>query len=319
MNHSMQTFPGIQIHEQVPLSEVTTFRLGGSCRRLISCSTPEAVRRAVPELAKGSEPFVLIGGGSNILVSDEGFEGTVIRYVSRTPNVERDGHCLNVDAGSSLDAFSGYAAENALEGLSFCTGIPGTVGGAIVGNAGAWGRQVADVLERATLMDREGRTRDVRRDDLSFAYRRSCLQESGDIVVAARFRLAPGNRDRLLEEREEILAKRAAKHPDLTVAPCIGSFFRNLEPSVVGSRRQAAGWFLEQVGAKQMSVGGACVFLKHANMIIKGDEGCTAQDVFDLSRRMQRAVREQHGIALVREIRLLGRFAGEAGMPGRFH
>lgn len=219
-----------------------------------------------------------------------------------------------MSAAAPLDAVAAWTAGCGLDGLLCCTGIPGTVGGAIVGNAGAWGRQVADVLASVRLMDRAGAERDVGPADLGFGYRRSRLQAGDDIVVSARFRLERAGAESLLAERERILGERAARHPDPSREPCIGSIFRNMEPTSAAGRRQAAGWFLDRAGAKSLRVGGAFVFPRHANIIVKG-EGCRSQDVFTLAQMMKAAVKERFDLDLVREVRFLGPFDGAEDSP----
>ncbi len=294
------------------LSNYTTFRLGGPCRYLIECHAPDEVQEAVITLALEGIPFVLIGGGSNLVISDQGLDIAVIRYVSPTPLVERQGNDVEVSGGTSLDALALYAVDEGLEGLNYTTGIPGTVGGAVVGNAGAWGKQVGDVLKSAVILDQQGNVKTVGADYFAFAYRHSRLKESGEIVLSVTFALQEGDCVKLATERAEILTMRAEKHPDLINQPCAGSFFRNVEPTSKADRRQAAGWFLEQVDGKNLKVGGAYIFEKHANIIIKGPD-CTAQNVHDLSLKMAGLVKEKFGIVLVREVRFAGPFANTSG------
>lgn len=292
------------------LADYTTFRLGGPCRGLVTCATRAELSRAVRALAEKGEPFVLIGGGSNLLVSDEGIDAHVVRLYSERPLIAREGNELVVQASTRLDDLVVFSVLNGLEGLVACTGIPGTVGGAIVGNAGAFGEQIGDRVVSVSLMDRAGEEFECSRDDLDFGYRRSALQERDWIVVAARLRLAPGDRERLRARRQEILDLRAERHPDWRRIPTAGSFFKNVEPTSKAGRRQAAGWFLEQAGAKALRVGGARVFEKHANIIV-AEPGCKASDVLALSKRMAALVREKFGISLEREVRLVGQWSGE--------
>ena len=144
---------------------------------------------------------------------------------------------------TSLDALALFSIEQGLAGLEYTSGIPGTVGGAIVGNAGAFGKQVGDVLKSVTLISKTGIRRKVGPEALGFTYRYSNLKERAEMVVAARFALQPGSREKLLEERTKILGIRHEKHPNLTTHPCAGSFFRNVEPTSRAEKRQAAGWF----------------------------------------------------------------------------
>lgn len=300
---------GIEVEPGARLSDLTTFRLGGPCRVCLTCRAPEQVALSVAELSRRGWPFILIGGGSNLLVADAGLDAVVVRYASPIAQIERDGLVLRAAASTELDALAAYGVQQEMAGLEFLSGIPGTVGGAIAGNAGAFGRSVAGPLERVVLMDRAGRPAEAPVADLGFAYRRSRLQESGEIVLSAIFRLKPGERADLAAERERILTLRRERHPDWKVTPTAGSFFRNVEPTSAAGARQAAGWFLEQAGAKTMRMGGARVFEKHANIIV-ADPGCTAQDVAALSRRMAEAVQRMFGIVLQPEVRFLGVFTG---------
>jgi len=292
------------------LSEYTTFKLGGPCPFLINCETPQQMELTIKNLAAQNIDYIVIGGGSNLLVSDKGVSCVVVRYFSRTPLIERDGNDVIVSGNTILDELPKFAITNSLEGIHYASGIPGTVGGAVVGNAGAFGKQIGDVLVSVELLSRDGVKRTVGKEALGFSYRHSDLKVSGDIVLSARLRLIPGDQNTLQAERDEILKIRHEKHPDLNTYPCAGSFFRNVEPTSKAERRQAAGWFLEQCGVKDFKVGGAAIFEKHANIIVKSD-GCQPQDVFELSLKMARAVKEKFNLDLVREVRLVGDFQGK--------
>ena len=183
------------------------------------------------------------------------------------------------------------------------------MGGAVVGNAGAFGKQIGDVLKAATLLTKTGIEREVGPKDLGFTYRHSKLKETGDLVLTVRLGLKQGHRDALLKEREEILKIRHEKHPDLKKEPCAGSFFRNIEPTSKAGKRRATGWFLEEAGGKNLSHGGAKIFSKHANIIVNG-KNCTAQDVFELHKKMAAVVKKKFGLELVREVLFVGEFNG---------
>jgi UDP-N-acetylmuramate dehydrogenase len=305
--------PGTSIPPRSPrleadprLASWTTFRLGGPCRRLISCETPEALLDALAGLRKDGAPFLLIGGGSNLLVHDRGVEGVVVRYAAPVPRIDRRGNLLDVCGSTALDDLARIAAESGWAGLEFASGIPGTVAGAVVGNAGAFGKQIGDLVASVDLLDRDGRSRVAAAGELGFAYRRSALQEGEAIVAAVRLRIAEGDRAALAAERDRVLALRREKHPDWRTIPSAGSFFKNIEPTSAAGRRQAAGWFLDQAGAKEMRVGGARVFEKHANIIVKDSPDCTAEDVDRLSQRMAEAVERRFGLRLVLEVRRVG-------------
>jgi len=289
------------------LEHYTTFRLGGPCRFLYECQTPEELLSIISQLNHEQSPYILIGGGSNLVVSDEGIDCAVIRYASSYPIIERNNTLVTVSGSTSLDALALFCVNEGLEGLSFATGIPGTVGGAVVGNAGAWGKQVGDALDSISVIDKNGTVKEISPQMCAFEYRHSRLKESGDIVLKVTFVLQPGDPHQLAQERADILKKRSEKHPNLNTHPCAGSFFRNVEPTSKAGHRQAAGWFLEEAGGKNLRVGGAQIFEKHANIIVKG-QGCTAQDVYEISQEMIQLVRKKFGFDLNREVRFVGKF-----------
>lgn len=314
----IREFDDVVVEPDATLARYSTFQLGGPCSCLITCATPDALVAVVRELWRQSVTFVLLGGGSNVLISDDGVNGVVVRFVTDSVDCRRAGDRITVSASTSLDAVAGQCAVEGLDGLACCTGIPGTVGGAIVGNAGAWGEQIGDVLASATLLSRDGFIQEVMPESLDFRYRWSRLKESDEIVLSASFDLRPTDSEALMSRRREVLRMRSEKHPDLAVDPCIGSIFKNIDPTSLAGRRQAAGWFLEQAGVKGMQVGGAEIFGKHANIIVKRPNG-TASDVHTLMGHMRQRVQEVFDFSLQREVRLLGAFRGESGPALRFH
>jgi UDP-N-acetylmuramate dehydrogenase len=304
------------LREGVLLSSLGTFQLGGAARWVLELSSPESLRRVRAALAGSGLPAVLIGEGSNLLFSDEGWPGLVVRYVNPEALPEPlGGNLWQVSAAMPLDALSAWAVDRGLAGLEAFSGIPGTLGGAVVGNAGAWGRQMEQVVVSVQVIDATGAEQTWLNADCGFSYRDSLLKTEDVWVASLRFRTEAGDRSVLQAERARILALRAEKHPDWRKMPCIGSFFRNVEPSSAAERRRAAGWFLEEAGAKTCRVGGAAVFSKHANILIKATETCRAADVAALARLLQERVRSLQGLDLVREVRYLGDIPGESAGP----
>ncbi|MBN2703411.1 MAG: UDP-N-acetylmuramate dehydrogenase [Pontiellaceae bacterium] len=298
----------VRVVNDAPLSEYTTFGLGGRCPALLDCPDAEALCAAAQRLAEAGIEFEVIGQGSNLLVSDAGIDSVVLRYCAEEhPVVSVEGCCVRVSGNTLLNDLACTAIEHGVGDLTFCCGIPGTVGGAIAGNAGAFGRQIGDVVESVRLMEKDGTVREVAREELEFSYRSSALKQSGAVVLEALLRLEMCDIEAMRSERDEIMALRRSKHPDWRKTPCAGSVFRNIEPTSAAGRRQAAGWFLEQAGAKAFRVGGARLFDKHANIIV-ADAQATAEDVYRLSEMMISAVREKFGFELTREIKLLGTF-----------
>jgi len=298
---------GATIVPSARLAAYTTFRLGGPCRALIDCTSRGMLKECAAILRRHGVRPLLIGGGSNLLVSDRGIDEVVVRFVDARPDIRVEGTSVHVSAGVALDDLARVAVEHGLDGLVSCSGIPGTVGGALAGNAGAFGEQIGDVVVSLEVMLPDGRLVEFSRDACGFAYRHSAIPASGAWICSARLDLRNGDREVMLRRRSEILALRASKHPDWRVIPTAGSFFKNIEPTSRAERRQAAGWFLEQAGALAMREGGAHLFSRHANIIV-ADADCRASDVWTLSQRMADAVKERFGLDLQREVKLIGSF-----------
>lgn len=302
---------GPSYEPDVPGRILTTFQLGGPCRGLIDCQSPDALPPAVEYLSRTDRPFMVIGGGSNLLISDTGPEGFLVRLAHKKPLWEESEEGIRVSGGTRLSDLVQQAVEKGWGGFVHCAGIPGTVGGAIAGNAGAFGESLVDVLTSITVCDAAGCISTRRSSDVEFTYRDSDLRADRQTVLWATFERRPTDPERLTARYDEIMDLRRSRHPDWKATPCAGSFFKNIEPTSRAERRQAAGWFLEQAGAKTMNEGGAAVFEKHANIIIKKQPDCTASDVYRLSRRMAEAVKEQFGLKLEREVQLVGAFLSD--------
>jgi UDP-N-acetylmuramate dehydrogenase len=299
--------PNLRVRENASLRDCTTFQLGGPCPLLIEGATAAQLPAIIQILNKAKQPFLVIGQGANLVVSDQGIEQAVIRFYSETPDIKADGSRVTVSGDTLLDDLAIFTIENEVGDLSYCTGIPGTVGGGIAGNAGAFGRQMGDHLISVELLGLGGNVRTVLHDELEFAYRHSKLKETGEIVLSATFELPAAEQEIMRAERDRIMQFRKDHHPDWHETPCAGSVFRNIEPTSAVERRKAAGFFLQEAGAHLFRVGGARLYEKHANIIV-ADPGCTAQDVWELSEQMAAAVKEKFDITLVREVRFLGNF-----------
>jgi UDP-N-acetylmuramate dehydrogenase len=299
-------------YDHAPLSDFTTFQLGGKCRALLQCSSEEALLGVMREIQKRRERHVVLGGGSNAIFLDKGIEATIVRYYDENTEIKQYGNYLVVPASCPLDKLALFAAENGLSGLEFANGIPGTLGGAIAGNAGAFGRSISDVINSVRIFTQQCTVREVTTDQMKFGYRKSRLRSKREVALSAFLALQEGNRDELLAERERILKLRREKHPDWHQTPCAGSIFKNIEdPNSTDEKKVAAGYLLDQVGAKDMKEGGAQVFEKHANIIIKASDDCTSEDVTNLALRMHDAVKEKFGISLVPEVQFYDNTGGQ--------
>jgi len=297
----------------VPLRDVTTFRIGGPAARFITLSDPKELSRLVADLHVERIPWRLLGHGSNVLISDEGLNCLVIVFRDEDVRARIEGDLLVVSGSSGLHGLVVKSLKLGFTGLEFAAGIPGTVGGAVCGNAGAYGEQIGDRLAWVDVLSQDGGLRRIKHDELGFAYRRSRLQQSRDIVLCAALQLPRGNLESACNRVNEILAERKVKHPDWRETPCAGSFFRNFEPSSAADRRQSAGTLLDQVGAKLLHVGGAAVYPKHANILINKN-AATCSEVLTLARILRQRLIDRGGPALFREVQVWPESLAE-GLP----
>jgi UDP-N-acetylmuramate dehydrogenase len=306
---------GLSVIHNARLADHTTFKLGGPCLALVECRNAKEVTAAVISLRGRKIPFLLMGFGSNILASDHGVDKIIVRYTSSRPAITRQDDRVTVDAATQFDDLARFAIDQGLDGMTVFSGIPGTVGGAIAGNAGAYGQQISDRLLTVTLLKPDNSVITVPGSAIHFEYRDSDLKHNGDIILSATVKLTPGgNTEVMAKKREATIRTRENKHGRWQETPCAGSFFRNVEPTSKAGPRQSAGWFLEQAGCKALNVNGAHSYKNHANIIIR-DDGAKAQDVYDLTLKMSSMVKEKFGLELVREVRLLGRFGHTPECP----
>jgi UDP-N-acetylmuramate dehydrogenase len=289
---------GKNLYTDRPLAELSNFRIGGPADLFFEAANTEELRLAVRAAAEAGVPFYVIGGGYNVLFSDAGYRGLIIKNSGQSVREGRGR--LVAGAGTSLATLLQTALARNLRGLEFLAGIPGTVGGAIFGNAGAFGGCIGDRLDEALVLEiAEGqREAAVGRDGLGFGYRHSRLKETRALVLEAAFRAEPGERKESEALIRDYLERRKAKHPPWGTA-CAGSYFKN--PCLPDGRRVAAGELLEKAGAKGLAVGGASVYEGHANFIINRG-GATAADVLALAAELKKRVLDRFGVSLEEEV-----------------
>ena len=298
---------GISYKNDVSLAAYSSFKVGGACPLFINCPTSKLLIETIRILDKYSTKFIIIGEGTNILVSDNGVDEVVIRFCSDNQKIKVNDLSLVVAAQTNLDKLVQHAIRSNLGDITFLSGIPGTVGGAIVGNAGAFGKQIGDVLNSAEVITDRGIIKTLSKEEFNFTYRSSSLKNSSIYLLSATLSLDYMDCCQMKKSRDEIISLRKEKHPDWKTEPCAGSIFRNIEPTSAADKRQAAGWFLEESGVKDFKEGGAYVYEKHANIII-ASKSSTANDVYILSEKMKNAVKDKFNIDLIREIKLLGSY-----------
>lgn len=289
---------GASPSQNVPLSAMSSFGIGGPADLFFEARTEEELRAAVTLAVEEKYPFYVIGGGNNLLFDDAGYRGIIIR--NRLDGQVRGKDRLTVLSGTGLPCVLSEALDASLAGLEFLAGIPGTVGGAIYGNAGAYGWSIGDVLESATVLRPGGKTETLAREALGFGYRDSALKKAGNagIVLSAVLLCPPGDRRESETKIRDNLEKRRVKHPPLGTA-CAGSYFKN-SCSATGMRI-AAGQLLEQAGAKGLAVGDAAVYEGHCNFIInKGN--ARSRDVLALAAELKEKVEKAFGVRLEEEV-----------------
>lgn len=290
-----------RVRRGVPLRDLTTLRVGGPAALVCPADNPEQARQFHEAARTSGLPLFTLGGGSNVLADDRGFDGVILHLAGRACDVRGDR--VTVSAGLGLDDLVALTLGEGLTGLEFASGIPGTVGGALAGNAGCYGHEVGEFLREAVILTPDGELRRAGPEAFGFRYRGTALRDEGAILLEAVLQLGRGDLGPAAAERAAHLADRLAKHP--VTEPSAGSWFRNLEALEPGGRRRAAGELLDQVGAKAMREGDAAVYPKHANIIVNlGQAG--SDDVRRLATRMQAAVRDRFGVELQPEVRGLG-------------
>ena len=266
----------------VDMSAYTSFRTGGKVRRLATAENVEELRELLSELDKSGEPHLLLGNGSNTLfVSDMSV---------------KDDTLLVCGAAALMSKVASAALENSLAGFEFASGIPGSIGGAVFMNAGAYGGEMKDIVEVVNVVSSDGRELEtLRPEDLDLSYRHSALEETGDIVVSVGLRLTKGDKAEIKTVMSELTRQRNEKQP--VQYPSAGSFFKR-------PAGHFAGKLVEDAGLKGISVGGAQVSPKHAGFVINAG-GATPQDIIDLMHLVQNTVQDKTGIRLEPEVRII--------------
>lgn len=304
-----EQLPQLSLLQDEPMKKHTTFRIGGPADYYAEPDVSQISK--LIEIAKACDmPVAVIGNGSNLLVGDKGIRGLVIgigkgmseidvtEAVAQQSTAQGNGRIITAGAGAILAAVAAKAAETSLSGLEFASGIPGSVGGAVVMNAGAYGGEIKDVLIDATVLTAEGELKTVTRDELDLSYRHSIVPEKGYIVLSARFRLTPKPQDEIKAYMAELRAKRVEKQP--LEYPSAGSTFKRPEGYFAGK-------LIMDAGLRGYSVGDAQVSGKHCGFVVNRGEA-TAADVLTLIKDVQETVLKQFGVKLEPEVKMIGEF-----------
>lgn len=279
-----------------PMSRHTTFRVGGPADFFVTPKAKEEVRDVIRICKEVGMPYYIIGNGSNLLVSDAGYRGVIVQIYKEMNEVKVEGDLVKAQAGALLSGIAAKALGAELSGFEFASGIPGTIGGACVMNAGAYGGEMKDVLESVTVLTGEGKIIELGRNELELGYRTSVIAKKGYIVLGAVLKLERGDGEKIKTYMDELKEKRVTKQP--LEYPSAGSTFKRPEGYFAGK-------LIEDAGLRGFQVGGAQVSEKHCGFVINRDHA-TAADIMELMRQVQIRVKENSGVDLEPEVKRLG-------------
>ena len=287
---------GIDVKLNEPMKNHNGFKTGGNADIFITLGDRELLC-ALVETANSLEiPLFVLGKGSNLLVSDNGIEGAVVS-LAKMDEITIDGETVTAKAGTSLTALCVAVANQGLSGLEFAYGIPGSVGGALYMNAGAYGGEMADVVFDAQFVTQNGQVGTIEKGDMNLGYRTSCFKQNGNIITDVTFKLIKGDKEEIWEKMNTLMGKRRDKQP--LEYPSAGSTFKRPEGYFAGA-------LIEENGFKGKGVGGAQVSEKHAGFVINKSDA-TTKDILDLMKKIQETVLEKNGVKLEPEVIFVGR------------
>lgn len=281
-----------------PMKNHTTFRVGGPAAFYLCPHTVQEIREILEICREEQMRWFIVGNGSNLLVSDEGYDGVIIQTFKGLSRIEADGTRIRAQAGALLSQIAARALQEGLGGFEFAAGIPGTLGGAVMMNAGAYGGEMKQVLEEVTVLDEHGEVLVLQAEDLHMGYRTSIVREKNYVVLEAVIGLEPKCQDQIRALMDDLRKRRSEKQP--LEYPSAGSTFKRPEGYFAGK-------LIMDAGLRGYCVGGACVSEKHCGFVIN-KENATASDVYRLMQDVRQKVHEAFGVWLEPEVKMLGRF-----------
>lgn len=276
----------------------TTFRIGGPADFFVIPETIEQLAETVRICREQKAPFYILGNGSNLLVGDKGYRGVIIQVYKNLNAVHTDGQVISAQAGAMLSVIAKQALSHGLAGFEFASGIPGTLGGAVVMNAGAYGGEMKDIIRKVTVLTPEGKIQTISGDQMEFGYRTSIVEKKSLIVLSAVIELENGNSEEIRSRMEELKRKRTSRQP--LELPSAGSTFKR-------PQGYFAGKLIMDAGLQGFTVGGAQVSEKHCGFVVNRG-GASAADVRELMRQVTEKVQERYGVTLEPEVKMLGEF-----------
>ena len=297
LNELKEKIDASWVRENEPMKLHTTFRVGGPADVLVTPDT-ESLPEVIGLCKKHNLPYYVIGNGSNLLVGDKGIRGVVIAMTNRMGEILCDGEVITAGAGATLAQIASLAAGKGLTGFEFAAGIPGTLGGAVVMNAGAYGGEMKDVITSAVVLDKEGNLKELPVDELDLSYRHSCIPEKEYVVLRVTMKLQRGEEEAIRAKMAELREQRVTKQP--LEYPSAGSTFKRPEGYFAGK-------LIMDAGLRGYQVGGAQVAEKHCGFVINKNNA-TAADIVQLMQDVSAKVKEQFGVSLEPEVKMIGEF-----------
>ncbi len=302
MNDINQKLKAILSEENIvrnePLAKHTTFKIGGPADYFVTPENKDQLKLVIQVCTESNTPYYIIGKGSNLLVGDKGYKGVIIQIYKKFNRIEFDNNIVTAGAGVMLSRLAREAAEHGLAGLQGESGIPGTLGGAVAMNAGAYGYEIKDYIKSATVISQDGELLTLNKEELQLGYRTSIVQKNSYVVLEATFELSSGKKEDILEEIKEFDKKRAEKQP--LEFPSAGSTFKRPEGYFAGK-------LIMDAGLRGYRVGDIMVSEKHCGFVVNVGNG-TASEVRQLISDVQRIVYEKNQVMLEPEVRFLGEF-----------
>ena len=288
---------GAEVIENAPMSKYTSFKTGGNADLLIIPASIDSLQEIIKKCKElNIKPFVM-GNGSNLLVTDNGYKGVIIKIGSNLSSMKLlDENTIECETGTMMKVLCNFALDNSLTGLEFAFGIPGNLGGAVYMNAGAYGGEMKDVLYSCTHIDSDGNIGTLTKDQLDLGYRRSAYTDNGCTIISATLKLQKGDKTEIKEAMNDKLRRRKEKQP--LEFPSAGSTFKRPEGYFAGA-------LIEDCNLKGYSIGGAQVSEKHAGFVINRG-GATSTDILNLIKHIQKTVFEKHGVKLETEVKIIG-------------
>ena len=288
----------MQILYNEPMKNHTSFKVGGPADIFIEPDDRAELVKAIKDLREQGVSYYIIGNGSNLLVSDKGLRGAVVKIGDKFGSVSINNDIITAESGVLLSTLSKMAAREGLTGMEFASGIPGSLGGAVTMNAGAYGGEMKDIVEWVEILDQDLNIKRLKNDEMKFMYRKSIIEPGKHIVLRCCIRLKKGNKDEIDNKMAELAEKRRSKQP--LHLPSAGSTFKRPEGYFAGK-------LIEDAGLRGFSIGGAQVSTLHCGFVVNNGDA-TAKDVYDLIRHVQKTVFEKFNVMLEPEVKILGEF-----------